>query len=136
MLRRCGLDNFLTFDLGINERHQVLAVAVLIFFRLESSFQGLDQGHSQFQFFFFYQAGIGVEFLHLADFVAIIHGVHQDAALARTKDHDVLAVVHRNLSNTDAARLPQSLKQQGVGLDSGIFRRKVIGAFKKHGINL
>src|SRR6185437_6253787 len=63
------LNDFLALDFGLDHGHQVLAVIVLIFSRLEWREQGLNQHLRESQFFILHFAGVGAELFYLPDLV-------------------------------------------------------------------
>src|SRR5258708_2454183 len=128
--------DFFAFDLGPDHGHQVFAVAVFVFFRLEGRFEGFDQVLRQLQFLVFYDAGIGAELLHLADLVVVIHRMQQDALAAGPQNYHVLAVVHGDAGHAHHAGLAQGFEQQGVGFFAGFVGSEVVRGFEINRVNL
>src|SRR6185437_650858 len=130
-----GLNNLLTFNLGLDHGHEVFAIVVFVFARLKRRQQGFNQHLRQRQLFVLDFAGIGAKFLHLANFIFEIHGVQEYAASAGPQNDDVLAIVHGNLGYAHAAALAQGFKQQGIGFLAGFVRREIVGSVKENGID-
>ena len=61
--------------------------------------------------------------------------MHQDAAVSRTQDDDVLAAVHRHLRDCHIAATPHGFKQQAISFLAGRLRRHVIRPLKVDRIN-
>src|ERR1017187_6436174 len=132
-LRR--LHHLLPFLLRLDHRHQVVAISIVVFLRLEIRLQRLDQHVGHRQLVGLHQVRVGAEFVHLPDLVRIVHGVQQDALLPRPQDHDVLAIVHGDLRQRVIVRLPHRREQQSVGLLPAFVGRHVIRAFHVDGVH-
>ena len=102
----------LAFQLGLYQFLQVDAIGVGVFIWLEIRRQRFDQHLCQRQLLFFHLTGVGVKLLHLADFIHVEHRMEDHAFAIRTKNHDVLAIVHGHSCNAVILGLAQGLEQQ------------------------
>ena len=115
----------LSLGLRPDQAEQLLAVAIVVFLRLERVAQVLDEGRRHLDLGLLEPAS-AVDLLRLTNLVGVVHGLQQEHAFIGTERSEVLLVADDHLRDAHLPGLVERLDQKAIGLLCPLLRNEVV----------